>query len=459
MKFVRARLGADSPNSAGLSLIEVLVAMMIFAMVAMGIALALTSTLATMRDNKSREVASNLAAADIDEARSAGNPFDVKEVTRDVTVAAGDIYTIERKTYWDTAGGSSLTCGSAGGPLKYLRVTVKVTWTNMRSATAPVMMDTLLAPTTRINDETKGTIFVSVKNALGTGSAGVTFTATSSTGTVVTSTATNANGCSFILQVPPDTYTVKLNTPNYIDFQQITQPALTFPVAAGSSASFAFQYDKSARYDLTYASNRPSSGPAPKLPTNMDTTFISRSYGNWVVPVSSSRAFLHPYEGGYQAIAGKYAPRTELAVGCPSVDPEAWDPDTRVTPNLVGIRPIAKTALPGDNVGADVKMGLVSVASSSTNTDKFITAVSQTNNPVPGQPSCADTMTYAFGSVVPSSGSVTLALPFGSWKLYTSNSATSGKTFLPASRVALASPGLPGDATGLFVLDPRGITP
>ncbi|WP_236900924.1 type IV pilus modification PilV family protein [Cryobacterium arcticum] len=435
----------------GISLIEIMVAMMIFSIIALGIGYAMISTLTIARDNKSREIAAGIAASEIDSARAIGDPFAVLDVAaHTVTTAAAETYTVTRITAWVTPAGSSTTCGTGGGALQYKRITITVSWPKMRSAD-PVTSDTLLAPSSRINDPAKGTLLISVKDSRGLGKPGVTFTAVSPTGSLVT-TPTDADGCSFVLQASPDDYTVKLTGTGMVDSTQAANPAITLPVAAGSSTSYSFQYDAAATYNVHPAFNVPT--PLPKIPTNLDYSFIN-SYGAFVMRAPTNSVKMHPYPVGYQTIAGKYA-----ATACPTVDPEAWAPDTTVTPAKVGVRQPVRQVDPGAAADIYVPMGAVVLSGGPS---AYLTAVSQPDVPIAGEPVCASspttTMTYSFGSIVPSaSGSVRIALPFGSWKLYTSTSPTGTLTLIPNSRITsflTTGRSVSPPADGLFALDAR----
>lgn len=440
MIAIRRRLHLDARSTEGLTLIEVLVAMMIFAFIAVGVALALTSSLAAARDNRSRITAASLASAEIDRVRAIGDPFQVHDVVPGVLAGPANAFTVTTDTSWVSPAGADATCGTSGGPLQYKLVTVKVTWQGMRAA---VTSDTLIAPTGRINDPTMGTILISVKNAIGLGSAGVSFTAGS-----LTTTPTDVDGCAYVLKVPPGSYTVTLNQAGYIDYAQSLTPSQTKSVTAGSATSYTFQYDKAATFNIAYASGTPT----PVLPTDLDTTFINTTFGVYPpmkVSTTTKVAKLHPYKEGYQVVAGAYLPTT-----CLTPNPAAWAPDTRTTPNPVGTLAASIAAAPGASATLAAPMGLATV---SPGTGSFLTAVSQATVAIPGEPACAQaTMTYSFGGVIPSSGAgVRIALPFGSWLLYSSPTATGTKTLLSGGRVTIASTGAYTSSSGLVTFDPR----
>ncbi|WP_166793280.1 type IV pilus modification PilV family protein [Cryobacterium lactosi] len=444
-----------SENDAGLSLIEIMVSMLIFAIVAIGVSAALLSTLVIAHDNKSREVASSLAASEIDAVRANGDPFKIFNVLdRTVNNASGGVYTIKRTTAWVTPAGVASTCGTGGGALQYKLVTVSVSWQGMRSTSDPVITDTLLAPTTRINDPTKGTILISVVDARDRGKKDVTFTVSPSLG-AVTLSPTDADGCSFILQVPAGDYTIRLSNTGMVDHKQLANPDKTLPVTVGSSTSFAFKYDDAATVNLHYASNAPPApAPTPTIPPDMSATF-SNSYGVFPIAATGTSVKLHPWEVGYQAVAGTYV---DLTPSCLSVDPESWAPDTRVSPALTRLKLPAVPLAPLVVADVDIPMGIVDVERDGG--DQWLTAVSQSDTAIPGQPACNVMMTYKFGKLMTGGGSsrYRIALPFGSWRLYTTQSATdtTPTLFDKPGKMWMITAGQPMAVTGgLFALDPR----
>ncbi len=439
MIALRRRLRLDAAPESGLTLIEVLVAMTIFGFIAAGIALGLASSMRAAVDNQNRITAASLAAAEIDRVRAIGDPFKVHDVLPGVAGGPSNAFNVATDTSWVTPTGSDSTCGTSGGPLQYKLVTVTVTWAG---ELAPVVSRTLIAPSGRINDPLMGTILISVKNAAGLGAPGVSFTAGS-----LATTPTDADGCSYVLKVPPGSYTITLNQAGYIDYQQKTTPSKTDNVVAGSSTVFSFQYDKAATFTLNYGTG------TPKLPTNLDTTFINTTYGGAFPPMqvstSTKQAKLHPYKDGYQAVAGAYNETT-----CPAPNPAEWAPDTRTNPAKNGSLAAPITAAAGGSATISVPMGLATI---SAGTSAYLFAVSQNTQPVPGEPACAaGAMNYTFGNIIPSSGAgVVVALPFGTWQLYSASTATGTRTALTGGQVTIGSNGSYVSASGQLTLDPR----
>ncbi len=442
----------------GLSLVEVLVAMMIFAMLVVGIGYSLINILKMTRDSQSRETAVSLASSELDAARAIGDPFKILNVDRTITVD-NTTYSISRKAVWVTPGGTAETCGSGGAALQYKTVSVSVSWNGL-SDSAAVKADTAIVPTTRINNPDLGTILVSVKNASGLGNAGVSFTAKPATGDALVTTPTNADGCSFLLSVTPGMYTVKLLGSNNMDIDQVENPEVTLDVKAGASAQFGFQYDKRGTYVMSYASNDGTT-PQLTLPNNLTTTFINTiSRYTTIVPTAANlqgSKILYAASAGYEVVAGTFIPGTELGSTCASVNPAAW-PDTTTPPIAVSPKsPKAFTLPGGTSATTPVPMGTLKVTG--TSSKKYVYAISQAVALAEGQPGCDTAKKYTFSTTFAAGGStMNIALPFGSWALYESTAQDSGGTPIAKSKIALITPGVVA-SDGIFVLDPRVVTP
>jgi hypothetical protein len=126
----------------------------------------------------------------------------------------------------------------------------------------------------------------------------------------------------------------------------------------------------------------------------------------------------------------------------------------------VGVRPLAIATSPAVTTpGVVVVMGVATITGLTAG--QFITAVQQTSGPSgSGDPGCLapSPASYNFASVTATSA--TIALPFGTWKLYTGASA--GATTSPVSNsrmTVIATPLSTGGASssngGVLVMDPR----
>jgi len=446
------KLMMNRSSDEGMSIIEVLVALMIFTVIALGVGYSSISILRMTEDIRSRQVATNLATSELDLARAAEDPFTIVNGTR-TAVVSGTTFTVTRSTSWVETSGADVACGTGTGTLQAKRVNVTVTWNGKLNTTQPVRSDTLISPDTRINDPSLGTIRVSVLNVTGTGSAGVTVTVTPTTGGAVLTeqpAATNSDGCSFALKVTPGTYRVSIARTDSIDSVQVVNPSSSVVVTAGGSVAAQFQYDYAGKFNLTYASN--IAGATPKLPDNLDTSYFS-TYGTYVDSGRKSQISLHPVTSGYSGVAGKYIAPSQSGAGCVSVDPAAWSAATVNNVNLAaGVRTEPVAAAPQGQIGMNIPMGVVSVKN---NGIAYLTAVSATAPASAADPGCATAMTYTFGQVL-INGSVNVALPYGSWNLYSSSTQTGARTQITSSNLGIVG-SLVGSILGgnVVTLDPR----
>jgi prepilin-type N-terminal cleavage/methylation domain-containing protein len=447
MRRIRAAMNAGRDDS-GMSLIEVIVALMVFAVITLGVGFSLVTMTRIAYDSHNRESATNLAAAEIDLVNSIDNPFDVLSDSTTKTVG-GLTYTIDRSVAWISTSGAEASCGSTSGNLQFKRVNVSVTWPGMLINDRPVRADTVLAPITRINDPSNGTIIVHVIGADGTGRAGVTVT----TNPALTSTIppTDADGCSYIMKVPPATYTVSVSKSNFIDVNQLASPSKSLDVTAGATFSASYQYDERATFNLTHAPGNPAGARLPNAATNWTTYFST--YGIYQVVDRTASIALHPFTDGYSVVAGKYEAPAGTSLGCQSPDPASWVETATLN---AGVRGTPIAVAPGGSATLTVPMGKISLKIQSDTYD-VIQAWSTTGAASTTDPGCTeDFMKYTFSKSSWGGGdTVTLALPYGSWKIYSAKSTD----IATPTKVAFAGPITVltgGSAAGSVVtLDPR----
>ncbi|WP_334684703.1 prepilin-type N-terminal cleavage/methylation domain-containing protein [Mycetocola sp. CAN_C7] len=454
----------DHERDSGLTLIELIVAMMIFALIAAGISVSVTSVLSMTSGSRARVAATNLAASEIDLVRSYEDVFKVLTKSTTKTVD-GTTFTVRRSTSWVSTAGTDVSCSSAGGALQYKRVNVKVEWAG--NPGADVRSDTLLTPGSRINEPTTGTILVSVKAASGQGTPDVTISAvaTASGGAITTTPPkTDADGCSYLLKVVPGTYKVAIAKAGNVDNLHSPSPTLSVTVLAGQSTAAAFAYDTAATYNVKYVA---TPAPAAALPNAIavPTTVESSIFGGGVPVVRSlsSSMSLFPQPAGYQMVTGAFAVETATKP-CTVVDPTAWLDDESVVPPRTGQLPGLVAATPPSSADIDVPVGVVTVKGDS-NGSRYLFAERVTSTVVSptGQPACAQPATYSFAAqIIPTNSNslITVGLPFGSWRLYTSTHADGRSPIaLTTTRVTVRTSAQPATGSSVFVLDPRAVAP
>ena len=444
MKNIRQRLRVNS-DEGGFSLVEVVVAMMIFTLISTGLLYTMMSVLVLNRDTRVRQVAANLAAEEIDRAREV---LDVKDlepwntdsnlddendplVRKGPITINGDTFHIKREVQWVSDPESSLQCGasSTGTTLRYKRVNVLVTWDGMRSPQYPVRADTVINPRARVNDPLKGALLISVLDANGNGVAGVTPIVTPNSGVVAE--PTDAEGCSYLLNVTPATYKIALSKSGYVNQDHVAAPSVSdVIVAAGFTNSRTFQYAAAGVYKLVY--------PASKS-TTMPTSFIS-SDRTYVSAANVAQLSLFPL--AYKIVAGD-------SNVCPASDPAKWsvgddggDPANPLVPN----DPQPYIAAPGGNISVPMQTGIATVSSLSST--GYLRAISTSGD---GHPDCTSQTTYNFPA-----GQKTISLPYGTWRLYkvTSANVQSG---LSDSDISLGTYGRI-KSNGTVTFDPRTLT-
>ncbi|WIE75486.1 prepilin-type N-terminal cleavage/methylation domain-containing protein [Curtobacterium sp. MCSS17_007] len=405
------RLRAARESDEGFSIIEVMVAMTIFAMIAAGVAAGIVSTLYLTQDNRSREAALNLANQALDAARSTKDVFTLDDETVPATVGNQD-FTVKQTTNWINSDGSDNTCGAGSGVLAYKRVSISVSWT---SGTSPrqknVVLDTLISPSSAVTSATASTIVIGVKTATGGPNQGVAvaFTPRSGGASAIARppAATDANGCTYAVGVTPGTYRVTITKAGNIDPDGTAAPYADVTTAAGGVGNKTFQFDRG----LTVTAGGPlnlKDGVSAKLPTALPMTY---RYDDQVKTVSTVTTTLFPYQ--WKAVAGAFSDT------CTNVDPSAWPTANgfATSPNIFNA---ADGVTPGFNpttdstVTARAPMGIVDVTTSGLDT-VLVAKVKNTSAVPNGDPGCQAT-TYVFTGLS-SLRPTTIALPFGTWSL------------------------------------------
>lgn len=479
MNRIRRRLWT-SPAESGFTLIETMVALMVFAIAAAGLVAGAVAITRVTGDSRARQVAVRLAARDLDQARTAANPLSVPARTYTVTSSDPDgdpthTFKVARTVSSVTASGADTTCGSNVN-FGYRRVSVVVSWPGQLATTAPVRSDTILAPGTPAVDAGTGAISIRVTGADGLPRSGIDVSVapvTGGTGEALSSqpSDTGVDGCSYADRVTPGAYTVTLSKSDFIDTAQQAPTVVTTSVAAGSTAGIQATLDQDGNFVTYYAKNYPGPG-TPSLPSNLQTSFVPTTLPALNVATKSAVAGgTQPlYPGGYDAVAGKFADAGRNTV-CASMDPAAWPAGTVSGTRLAqGVRASAsaasgQTATFATPQTTSIPMGVVKVTAL---VGTYITARAATPAGL-GNPGCATPSADLTFGQVPAGGTMYIALPFGTWNIYQGVSVGTIGVFLPSASVQAptnftagygVSSTVVGGLTGNSVtLDPRTVAP
>jgi type II secretory pathway pseudopilin PulG len=409
---MKQRTGLRQPaDQGGYSVVELLVALTIFALVFAAVSIGVGRALDLNRNNRNRSAASYLASRQLEEARS--KPFD--EVVPGRTACSYQMppaacgysippspYTVTQDVTWVAPSSTSSSCnvpnGSSGAALAYKRVTVTVTWPDMRTV-APVASQTLITPPTGVYDRYDGHVGVRLFDRTAAPLAGQTVTLSGPGSDTQVSTE---DGCAFFAYLDPGTYTVTLNTAGYVD-RQGNQPAVqTASVQAAQITTVQFDYDRAATLEVGLVPPAGAVIPSGIAVTvaNSNLTVGTKSFSEASTGSGANRTVtpLFPYASGYQAWAGD----------CADADPGSYpggsrgptltsDPGGTNSPpgsaNLAAVDVVAQRPLGTPLSGATVQA--VHAAGTGCPAGETLTSATRTD----------------------ANGRLRLALPYGTWTI------------------------------------------
>lgn len=407
-------LRSRAQASDGFGLVELMIAIVVFAVLSAAVLTTLNFAIGLTRANRNRVAASNLAARELEIVRrdfssatrgpqtialnavidptplpggTAGEPLVVDNVS----------YTVTRTAQWTTTGAAAPASPCDDGSsdeLTAMKVHVEVTWTNMGSV-SPIVADTLLTPRKGTYSSTTGHIAVKVINRNGVGAGGHTVTISGPSGTI--SGATASDGCALFAFLTPGSYTVSVSTSGYVDRQGGTTPTTTAVVSTAQIWKGTFDYARAATINATFV----KADASHPLPAVMDLTLDLGNAG--LLPAGSisrpgtgvtrSVGGLWPYLSGYQLWAGDCLDSDPLTTGDPRADPV--------------------TTSPGGTVAADVDLGALDVKlrrGGAAVAGRTIIAVHQADS------SCSSGDLVTLGTT-DGVGKLSVSLPYGTWEL------------------------------------------
>jgi hypothetical protein len=407
------------------TLLELVVAITVFAVMMAGISATIGQGLNLSRSNRHRSVAANLASEEMDVVRSSSfTSLAPRTVTQTVS---GVPYTVRRDLTWVSKSATSGPCDGSGGTPQVLRVRVRVTWPKMAGVRS-VRADTILTPPVGAYDPNSGHIAVKVLNrdAQPQESAIVTVN-----GPQNKTLPTNTDGCAFFAFLPAGTYTVTLNTVGYVDRQSNSTPAQTLGVNVGAVSSVQFDYDRAASINATIAASDGGSVPND-LPIVLANTQYLPNGRRTFAGTGTARTIpnLFPALEGYESWVGE----------CADADPEGikivgavtygayWPGATRVEPVAPAGGSSANVTITIPTVGVHVHGSTGAGIAGAT-----VVAVHAADNV------CASGATHTLGTT-DANGDLVAALPYGTWTLQ-----VTGRTALAAWPQLVVDPTATGD--------------
>lgn len=446
MQHASRRRAADD----GVTLIELLVALLVLGVVMTGLVAITISMLRVTVVNDTRTVASNLAQAELERVRAL--PFaELANVGR--VEETRDGYVIVRDTSWVELATDTDVCSEPEDSVAtaMVRVDVTISSTSAPSGGTPqqVSASTTIARPPVAPATDVGALSVLVLDhqvpPVGTGTVVVTVHGPAPSGAVRMQT-TPASGCVLFTDLPPGEYEVGLQRLAHVAdgvAADRAAPLVPTSVAAVTRTSLELQY---APAGTARASWVPRDGGTAHLPIDQPVTFARSTSTVLRAAAGSDVAPLFP------------APWSLWAGDCPASDPQGvdsigdafWPGAGRAAPLLV----TPATTVQGQASVARVRWALATVSGSAANPQPVtIVATALPSSPadvdVGACPSGTATLTFPVASratgELDNSGNVLLGLPYGDWRLDASN--PSGQTASTTVEVSAASTGVV-NATG-----------
>jgi prepilin-type N-terminal cleavage/methylation domain-containing protein len=251
------------PADQGYTLVEAVVAMVIFAIAASVTLGLVVQTTQVAGGNFRRTAAANLATRQIESARSTSALSIPDGLQQSTAVVGGTTYTIKQNANYLASDATTSVCAGSGSTLAYKLVTVTVSWSGMGSI-KPVRTDTLKAVgvgSDGLDQTSLGTLALLVTGSAGVPQAGVTVTLTPGGVTRVT----GDDGCAVFAGEAAGSYTATASMPGYAGVLGTrTATASSLGVIAATITRGNLVYDTTRSLDV-----RLDGTPGAYVPTGM----------------------------------------------------------------------------------------------------------------------------------------------------------------------------------------------
>lgn len=313
-------------DETGVSLIELLVALTVLAIVFAGTTAGMISSLQLTNDSRAATVASGLATASIEEALARDFADLEDEVTTpvadDVQTIDDQQYTISRQVSWVSSSSVTGECtGTASaGDSNVLLIDVTVDWAS-RTDPAPISQETTVSPPVGLYDPNNGTMAIYVSDAREPSQPvpGVQVTIDGPLGGSSASTdvlTTDEDGCAVFQNIEAGEYDVSIDKANHIDVFQRTAPDVVerVGVGTGSRVTYEFRYAPAGHLEIDVVGREGGQIPAGGFEGFVASTGDTHSIGRFTDDEPTSVAL---WPDAYQSWVGS----------CSAADPEGLDDD------------------------------------------------------------------------------------------------------------------------------------
>jgi prepilin-type N-terminal cleavage/methylation domain-containing protein len=402
---VRVRLPSPRLQSDdGLTIVELVMALAIFALLSTGVVATMVTALDLSRTNRNRVVASNLAAEEMDRLRSlAAADFTSVAPGAQVLVRTAEVnnvtFEIRTDRQWIEVGARTDACKATDGSdyePRYVRLSVRVTWPDMR-AVQPIRSDTILTPPLgTVDDLALGNVAVQVRDRDGAAVEDQVVVLTRPDSTTQTATTT-ATGCAFFNFLPGGSYAVTLDRAGWVNPVGSRVSSENVGVQAGKISTIEMVYDRDVDLALTFANFA-----THPVPAGMSFSLFNTNFATYTITFVDASATgpertvvdFFPFTDGVYAWAGI----------CLDADPGGAD---RRDPLLL---------IPGSTATGTIATAPVDVTVLEEVDGVFAprsgVAVTAVHDPLDG---CQDGETYPLGDT-DAGGVVRASLPAGLWR-------------------------------------------
>jgi len=401
-------------DDAGVSLVEVLVAIGLLLILSMSIAGGLLAIQKSAFTSKKRSAAADLAAREVEIVR---NQFHASDTAPAAVMTQGDTinanplgatgptgpsgpltvdnvpYTVKHWVSWNITGNGVSAC-DGGSVVSYPSVAlhVEVTWPNM-GAVPPITSDTVMTPPKSVLNTSSSYLAVKVLDRDGAPSEGRAVNVTGPGG--ASADTTGPDGCATFVLSAAGSYTVSLNETGYVAYNGTTTASV--PVTAGNLTTKVFNYDLGETFRATL---RPPSG------YNLPTTLPAVSFGNSGIQPTGIASYVStvggttvvgpvwPFSSGYSVWAGS----------CAASDPGAG-----------GTRPAAVIPAKGSTTNVDAALQGLAITTTYKGTPVSVPVTAVAGDGVTPVTCPSGDQNLTLGTSA--GGALNSSIPYGTWTL------------------------------------------
>ena len=390
----------SASDDAGFSLVEMIVAMLVFALLSASALLILDRSTNLNRSNAMRAVAANLAARQIEIVRSMDTHAIPDGLQTYAMSVEGKPFTVVQSASFVAVNSTTSTCDSVGGGsnISHKRVSVTVSWPAM-GTTKPVRSDTLKAVGPAGLDPTKGTLAIRVVDRNSAPVPGATVTLNTGANQL-----TGDDGCAVFPSLTAATsYTATASLAGYVNKAGGASVMQTTPVVnAGAITRGTVVYldrPTTASFVFAPAAGHALPSPLPMMMLHEAGVTPATATTRMLNPaVATSLSTLYPFATGYAVWAGRCTSAIDTNATFQAPQGTASVPQTVPVP----LAPVSVTVRSKNNTAIAASSPVYALSGTGAGSD----------------PGCPAGETYNLGTTgVDPAAPLQGSLPFGTWRL------------------------------------------